>query len=116
MANYLPIRTRKEIQLVKTELICYIMQEKRHVLIYTMNGERYNPVGKVNDYLEYLGEEFLSVKRYTIVNFGLIEAVEDKSIVFFNGETIWLGKNNYQKARRFFLEYIENTLAKEAKL
>ena len=77
------------------------------VAIVTENDvfERY---GRIEELEPYLDERFYHCLKTVIINFQQVSMMRDQTIFFRNSEKIFLGRQNYIKARQTFAIYIKN--------
>ena len=105
--NYIPVITRKEASRVNTQEILYIEKELRRLNIYTYNRV-YTFYGKLDDVTKYLGDSFYRCHGSCIVNLDKITRMEDGIFYLENGQTLRVGQNNYQYARRYYHKFLES--------
>jgi len=105
--NYIPVITRKETSRVNTQEILYIEKELRRINIYT-SSRVYTLYGKLNDIIDYLGENFYKCHGSCIVNLDKIISMEEGIIYLENGQTLRVGQNTYQYTRRYYQKFLMN--------
>ena len=111
MKGYITLVKRGSIERVEISSICYIQQQQRKLEILTAKRERYRVYGQVRDYEDCLDEGFVFIRKYTVVNLSHVKKMENCWITFANDECLWVGKNNFIKARRMFNDFLEKNLA-----
>lgn len=104
--DYIPVITRREVCRVRVKEILYVEKELRLVNIHT-SRRVYTFYGKLDDVMLYLDESFYKCHRSCIVNFEKITSMEDGIFYLEGGETIRVGQNNYQYAKRGFRRFLE---------
>lgn len=105
--DFIPVITKKETCKVNTREILYIEKELRRINIYT-NNRVYSFYGKFNDISKYLGNNFYRCHGSCIVNLDKITRMEDGIFYLDNGQTLRVGQNNYQSARRYYHKFLES--------
>lgn len=107
MDKYLPFVRRDVCCKILLKDIMRIEQRGRMVAIVTENDifERY---GRIEELEPYLDERFYHCLKTVIINFQQVSMMRDQTIFFRNSEKIFLGRQNYIKARQTFAIYIKN--------
>jgi len=105
MDRFIPvIKPRSSIKVDVNEVF-YIEQYLRKTKILT-ERETHEIYSKIDDYLGYLGSNFLKCHRSLYVNMDKIISMTEQSIVFENGESLYLSRDKFTAARQHFSRYI----------
>ena len=108
MSEFIPvIKTRTSLK-VNVEEVLYIEQYLRKTKISTAQ-ETFEIYSKIEDYLAYMGNNFLKCHRSLYVNMDNVTSMKEQKIVFKNGESIYLSRDKYTAARQHFSRYITST-------
>lgn len=98
---------RKKI-IIDINTVLYAMQDNCRTVIHTSGGEKYETRLTLSELERALGEEFIKIKRNTLVRASAIEAVAD-SVALKNGDTLQYAARQKQKI-------IDEVLNKTARL
>jgi DNA-binding LytR/AlgR family response regulator len=105
MNGYIPvIKARSSLKIDINEIL-YLEQYLRKTKILTEN-DAHETYSKIDDYVIYLGSNFLKCHRSLYVNMDKIISMKDQCIVFKNGENIYLSRDKFTAARQHFSRYI----------
>ncbi|MBK5245908.1 MAG: LytTR family transcriptional regulator DNA-binding domain-containing protein [Peptostreptococcaceae bacterium] len=105
MNRFIPvIKPRSSIK-VDVDEVLYIEQYLRKTKILT-ESETHEMYSKIEDYLVYLGSNFLKCHRSLYVNMDKIVSMREQSIVFTNGDSLYLSRDKFTAARQHFSRYI----------
>jgi len=105
MKAYIPvIKTRESIR-VSVEDILYVEQYLRKTKILT-ESESYEVYAKIDDYLAYMGDNFLKCHRSLYVNMDNVISMKEQTVHFRNGQSISLSRDKYTAAKQHFSRYI----------
>lgn len=105
MDRYIPVIKPRSIIKVDVDEVLYIEQDLRKTKILT-ERETHELYSKIDDYLVYLGSNFLKCHRSLYVNMDKIISMKEQSIVFLNGDSVYLSRDKFTAARQHFSRYI----------
>lgn len=105
MDRFIPVIKPRLSLKVNVDEILYIEQYLRKTKIIT-ETETHEMYSKIDDYLVYLGSNFLKCHRSLYVNMDKIISMKEQSIVFFNGNSLYLSRDKFTAARQYFSRYI----------
>jgi len=105
MNGYIPLIKAKSSLKVDIDDVLYLEQYLRKTKILTEN-ETHEIYSKIDDYLIYLGNNFLKCHRSLYVNMDKVISMKDQSIIFENGKNIYLSRDKFTAARQHFSRYI----------
>ncbi|HZK61076.1 MAG TPA: LytTR family DNA-binding domain-containing protein, partial [Anaerovoracaceae bacterium] len=105
MNKFIPVIKPRSSVKVDVDEVIYIEQYLRKTKIITEN-ETHEIYSKIDDYLGYLGSNFLKCHRSLYVNMDKIISMREQSIVFKNGESLYLSRDKFTAARQYFSRYI----------
>ncbi|MBK5261301.1 MAG: LytTR family transcriptional regulator DNA-binding domain-containing protein [Peptostreptococcaceae bacterium] len=105
MDRFIPVIKPKSSMKVDVDDVLYIEQNLRKTKIIT-EKETHEIYSKIDDYLGYLGSNFLKCHRSLYVNMDKIILMKEQSIVFKNGESLYLSRDKFTAARQHFSRYI----------
>ena len=105
MDKFIPVIKPRSSVKVDVDEVIYIEQYLRKTKIITEN-ETHEIYSKIDDYLGYLGSNFLKCHRSLYVNMDKIISMREQSIVFKNGESLYLSRDKFTAARQYFSRYI----------
>jgi len=105
MEKYIPVITKKYSCKVGIEDIVYIQQQQKKLAIVT-DDETYSYYEKMENVLDYLDRRFFRIMKRLVVNMDKILMVKEQQIHFQNGDDIYLGKDNYVKAKQKYTAYL----------
>lgn len=105
MKTYIPVIMTREIIKLDVKDIFYVEQNLRKTKFCTENNT-YENYSKIGDYLCYMDENFLKCHRSLYVNMDNVVAMREQSILFKNGLSVHLGRDNFTAAKQRFIRYI----------
>jgi len=105
MDKFIPVIKPRLSVKVDVDEVLYIEQYLRKTKIVT-EKETHEIYSKIDDYLGYLGSDFLKCHRSLYVNMDKIISMREQSIVFKNGERLYLSRDKFTAARQHFSRYI----------
>ena len=106
MDKYIPFVTSKQCCRISLENILYVEQQGREVLIVTENIT-YRKYGKLSDMEAYLDERFFYCLKSMTINLSNVISMQNQVITFRDGTEIFLGRQNFVKAKQTFAIYIK---------
>ena len=90
---------------VDVDEVLYIEQYLRKTKILT-ERETFEMYAKIDNYLIYLGNNFLKCHRSLYVNMDKIVSMKELRIVFVDGHSLYLSRDKFTAARQHFSRYI----------
>lgn len=105
MKEYIPIISTKETIRASVEEILYVEQYLRKTKIVMESGCHEN-YGKINEYVVYMGNNFLKCHRSLYVNMDNVVSMKDQTVHFKTGDSVILSRDKYTAARQRFSAYI----------
>jgi len=107
--RYIPLITKSCIRKIFLADIVYIMKKQRKILIVT-DAEQFEFYENLEPFLPYLDTRFYCCLRHAAINLDKVERMENQTIYFENGAWIWLGRDNYIKAKQRYTAYLKKLL------
>lgn len=105
MGEYIPVITKQYSCKVHIDDIVYIQQQQKKLAIVT-DKQAYFYYEKIENILSFLDERFFRVMKKLVVNLEKILVVKEQQIHFQNGADIYLGKDNYVRAKQKYTAYL----------
>lgn len=109
MGEYIPVITKKYSCKVDVDDIIYIQQQQKKLMIVT-DDEVYSYYEKMENVLEHLDQRFFRIMKRLVVNMDKILLVKEQQIHFQNGDDIYLGKENYIKAKQRYTAHLRGLI------
>lgn len=109
MKNYLPVITKQYSLKIKTENIVYIQQQQRRLAIVT-DDETFMCYENMDNIMSCLDQEFYRVMKKLTVNLSKIKAAQEQCLIFEGGQKLYLGKENYVRAKQKFAAYLRGLI------
>lgn len=103
--DYIPIITKKYSCKINTDDILYIEQQQRKLTLVTEQGS-YSFYERMDNIIGFLDDRFFRTMKHLTVNLEKILMAREQRIVFQNGETIYLGKENYIRTKQRYVAYL----------
>ena len=101
------LKWQSERYVIKIDTIKYIEGYKRHIAVYTNDGE-YEAIGKIPDMLNLLSPfDFIQTHQGFIVNMDYIQRFEKTDIVLFDNTRVMLSVRKRTEALRTFDTYLK---------
>ena len=107
MKECLLIRNWHRIRRVEVEDILYIMRNNRKLMVAT-NHDKWTYYEKIHNVVPLLNKDFYGALTGLYINLSKVVAMEDNTIVFENGESVSLGNKNFNKTKKYYIEYLNN--------
>ena len=111
MKKYLPVITKQYSRKVEIKDIIYIEQHQRRLVIVT-DDETFVYYESMDDIMHYLDKEFYRVMKKLTVNMDRIVLIKEQCLLFDSGQCLYLGKENYIKAKQRFTSYLRHPVKK----
>lgn len=105
MDRFIPVIKPRSSMKVDVGEVLYLEQYLRKTKIVT-ESETHEVYSKIEDYLGYLGANFLKCHRSLYVNMDKIICMREQSIIFTTGEILYLSRDKSTAARQHFSRYI----------
>ena len=105
MRDCLPIIKPEIVANVPYENIIYILQSLEETTVVTTR-RLIVFTGRLKDTAKKLDDRFYQCHRSYIVNLDHVEALKDRRLHMSNGDSIYLCKSLYLKARKTYIEYM----------
>lgn len=105
MEKYIPVITKKYSCKVSVDDIVYIRQHEKKLDIVT-EEERYSYYEKMDNVVDYLDDRFYRIMKRLVVNLDKVTMVREQQIYFENGDGLYLGKDNYIKAKQRYTAHL----------
>ncbi|MCQ2555635.1 MAG: LytTR family transcriptional regulator DNA-binding domain-containing protein [Clostridia bacterium] len=105
MEQFIPFRNQKEVCRIPVSEVLYITQQRRKLKIVTHERE-YVQYEKIREVIPYLDDRFYACLKYTYINMDKIRGFANQSIHFTNGEGLAVGRDNFNRTKKEFLERI----------
>lgn len=94
--KYISFFSHKKKIIIDIAAICYAIQDGRKVRIHTLGGEIYETRLPIYELEKMLGEEYVKIKRNTIVKISAIESIAD-SVHLKNGDMLKFAARQKQR-------------------
>ena len=107
--RFIPLVTRKFSLKVWIADIIYIQKKDRKIKIMT-DQECYEYYEKLQNIEQYLDKRFYHCLKTLVVNLDKIDKMTDQTIFFQNGETFFLGRENYIKTKQTYSAYLKKLI------
>ena len=105
MRNCLPIIKSDIVANVPYENIIYILQSLEETTVVT-TGRLLVFTGRLKDIAPVLDDRFYQCHRSYIINLDHVDALKDRRLYMSNGDSIYLCKSLYLRARKTYIDYI----------
>ena len=105
MEKYIPIITKQYSCKVSVDDIVYIRQHEKKLDIVT-EAESYSYYEKMDNVIDCLDDRFYRVMKRLVVNLDKVTMVREQQIHFDKGGEIYLGKDNYIKAKQRYTAHL----------
>ena len=101
------LKWQSERYVIKIDSIKYIEGYKRHIAVFTNNGE-YEAIGKIPELLELLSPyDFIQTHQGFIVNMDYIQRFDKSDVVLFDDTRVMLSVRRRTEALRAFDTYLK---------
>ena len=107
--QFIPLITRKFSLKVWVDDIVYIQKKDRKLKVAT-DRVCYEYYEKLQNIEPYLDQRFYYCLKSLVVNLDKIDKMTDQTIFFQNGETFFLGRENYIKAKQTYSAYLKKLI------
>lgn len=107
MEKFVPVITKQYSRKVNIEDIVYIQQQQRRLAIVT-DDETFLCYERMDNIMDNLDERFFRVMKKLTINLDKVLMVKEQHLFFENGMSVYLGKENYVKAKQKFAGYLRN--------
>ncbi|MCI8609412.1 MAG: LytTR family transcriptional regulator [Firmicutes bacterium] len=107
--EYIPLITKKYNMKIPVEQIVYFHQQSRKLKIVT-DERTYEYYGKLETLTPRLDKRFYAAMQSITINLDKVVRMEDQAIYFDNGETIFLGRCNYIKAKQSYAAWLRQLI------
>ena len=104
---YIHIKNQKIVASVSTTSVLYIEKDGRKLRVVTENRE-FSYYEKMNNVEPLLDNTFLLCRKGCYINLSKIALMEDQCITFINGEKYWLGRDNFNRTKKQFINFLNN--------
>jgi DNA-binding LytR/AlgR family response regulator len=103
--EFIPVIKSKEIHRILTKELLYVEQYQRKIRLVTreITLETY---GRIQEFVPYLGDNFMQCHQSLYVNMDQIRAMKDQSIQFFGGMEVPLSRDKFTSAKQRFSRYL----------
>jgi DNA-binding LytR/AlgR family response regulator len=103
--EFIPIIKSREIHRILTKELLYIEQYQRKIRLVTreVTLETY---GRIQDYLPYLGDNFMKCHQSLYVNMDQVRSMKDQTVQFFGGMEVILSRDKFTAAKQRFSRYL----------
>lgn len=102
--DYILIKTQSYIEKLPTEEVISVQRDGRRIHIAADNKE-YVYYEKMDNVSPHLDERFYRCHGGCYINFDKVRLMEDQEIMFYNGQTLFLGRTNFIKTKQHFYRY-----------
>ncbi|MCI5720992.1 MAG: LytTR family transcriptional regulator DNA-binding domain-containing protein [Firmicutes bacterium] len=104
---YIHIKNQKIVASVSTTSVLYIEKDGRKLRVVTENRE-FSYYEKMNNVEPLLDNTFFLCRKGCYINLSKIALMEDQCITFINGEKYWLGRDNFNRTKKQFINFLNN--------
>ena len=85
------------------------MKKQRKILI-AAEEEQLEYYERMDTVMCYLDKRFFPCLHNFIINLDKVERMENQTIFFLNGEQFSLGRDNYVRAKQYYIAYLKKLL------
>lgn len=107
MEKFVPVITKQYSRKVNVKDIVYIQQQQRRLAIVT-DDEIFLCYERMDNIMDNLDERFFRVMKKLTVNMDKVLMAKEQHLIFENGMSIYLGKENYVKVKQKFARHLRN--------
>ena len=107
MEKFVPVITKQYSRKVNIKDIVYIQQQQRRLAIVT-DDEILLCYERIENIIDNLDDRFYRVMKKLMVNMDKVLMAKDQHLTFENGMSIYLGKENFVKAKQKFARHLRN--------
>lgn len=105
-AGYLPISNKKEIVHVRLNDICYIMSDKRKIVVYEESGTESETYMKLDEVTDKLDGRFMRCHQSYLVNMDKIKQLTAEGFILANRIFVPVSQKKFYTAKHQYMEYI----------
>ena len=109
MEPYIPVITKNRVVKIYLQDIVYIMKKQRKIVIVA-EKEQFAYYGRMEIIKCHVDQRFFFCLQNFVINLDKVDRMEDQTIYFVNGETFWLGRDNYVRAKQYYTAYLKKLL------